>query len=89
MFSLARPQDAPWRNADELFGALEFDGESVSLRAGWAACNAPAELVARMARGIDPRPVVGHRAFDAKEASIVVCDDEEERRWLFGHCDGS
>jgi hypothetical protein len=86
---LARPQDAPWRNTDKFFGTLEIDGECVSIRAGWATDNAPAKLVASMTRSINPGPVIGHRSFDAEEASIVVGDDEKERRWLFGHCDGS
>jgi hypothetical protein len=88
-YSLARPEDAPWRNTGKFFGAMEFDGECVSIRAGWAAHDAPEELVASMARGIGPGPVIGHRAFDAKASLIVIGDDEEERPWLFGHCDGS
>jgi hypothetical protein len=57
--SLAWPHDAPRRNTGKLFGAVEFEGECVSIRAGWAAHDAPAKLVASMASGI----VVSHRAF--------------------------
>jgi hypothetical protein len=52
----------------KFFGALEFDGECVSILAGRAAHDAPAKLVASVTRGIDPGPIIGHRAFDAKEA---------------------
>jgi hypothetical protein len=77
---LARPHDAPRRNAGKFFGAVEFSGERVSVRAGRAAHDVPAELVACMARGILPKLIVGHRAFDGKEPLIVVGNDEEERR---------
>ena len=78
--SLAWSYDAPRRNTGKFFGALEFGGERISIRAGWAAHDAPAKLVASMARGILPGPVIGHRPFDAKEPLIVVDDDKEERR---------
>jgi hypothetical protein len=77
---LARPHDASRRNTGKLSGALEFGDESVSIRAGRAAHDAPAELVASMASGILPGLIVGYRAFDGKEPLIVVGDDEEERR---------
>jgi hypothetical protein len=76
---LARPHDAPRRNAGKFFDALEFGGERVSIRASWAAHDAPAELVANMASGILPGLAIGHRAFDGKEPLIVVGDDEEKR----------
>jgi hypothetical protein len=76
---LARPHDAPRRNTGKFFGALEFGDERVSIRAGWAAHDAPAELVANMASGILPGLVVGHRTFNGKEPLIVVGDDEEKR----------
>jgi hypothetical protein len=82
---LAWPHDAPRRNTGKFFGAVKFHGERVTIRAGWAARNAPAKLVASMARGSVPWPVVGHRTFDAKEPLIVVGDDEEKRCGLFGH----
>jgi hypothetical protein len=75
---LARPHDAPRRNASKFFGALEFGGECVSIRAGGAAHDTPAKLVPSVARGIVPGPVVGNRALDRKEPLIVIGDDEEE-----------
>jgi hypothetical protein len=68
------PQDAPRRNAGKFSGALEFGGERVAIRASRAAHDAPAELVASTASGIDPRAVVGHRPFDGKEPLIMVGD---------------
>jgi hypothetical protein len=82
---LARPQDAPRRNAGKFFGALKFRGQSVSIRAGRAAHDASLELVASMPSGILPDPIIDHRPFDRKEPLIVVGDDEEERCGLFGH----
>ena len=82
---MAWPQDAPRRNTGKFFGALKLGGERVSIRAGRPTQDASVKLVASMARGINPRPVVGHRAFDAKEPLIEVGNDEEERCGLFGH----
>ena len=82
---MAWPQNAPRRNAGKFSGALEFGGKCVSIRAGRAAHDASTELVARMAGGILPGPIIGHWSFDRKEPSIVVGDDEEERCGLFGH----
>ena len=62
-----------------------FSGKCIPIRAGRPAHNARAKLVASMARGILPGPVIGHWPSDAKEPLIVVGDDEEERRGLFGH----
>jgi hypothetical protein len=36
--------------------------------------DAPAKLVASMARGIDPGLVIDHRAFDAKEYGRHTCE---------------
>jgi hypothetical protein len=58
---LARPHDAPRRNTGKFSGALKFGGERVSIRAGRTAHDAPAELVASLASGILPGPVIGHR----------------------------
>jgi hypothetical protein len=82
---LSRPQDTAWRGTGEFFGALKFDGEGVSIRAGRAADDTSIELIAGVASGVLPGPIVGHWPFDAEEPLIVVGDDEEERRGLFGH----
>jgi hypothetical protein len=82
---LARPHDAPRRNAGKLLGTLEFDGECASIRADRATHDLPVKLIASMASGILPGPVVGHRSFNGKESLIVIGNDEEERRGLFGH----
>ncbi len=82
---MARPQDAPRRNAGQFFSTLEFEGERVSIWAGWATNNASMKLVTRMASGVVPGPVVGHRAFDAEEFPVAIGDDKEERRQLLGH----
>jgi hypothetical protein len=91
-WSLARPYDASRRHARKLLRALKFTGECPSIRAGRAAFNAPAKIVAGMARGAFPRSVIGHRTFDGKEALVVVRDDEKELpgplglgRWLVSH----
>ena len=82
--SLAGSQDAPRRNTDKFFGTLKFGGKCVSIRAGWAAHDAP-KLVASMASGIVPWSVIGHWPFDGKEPLIVVGDDEEEWCGLLAH----
>jgi hypothetical protein len=48
----------------------------------WAAYDARAKLVASMASGVLPGPIIGHRPFDAKEPLIVIGNDEEERRGI-------
>jgi hypothetical protein len=73
----ARPHDAPRRNAGKFFGEVEFEGESVSIRADGAAHDARAKLVASMASGILPGPVVGHRPFDRKEPLVVTTDEDD------------
>jgi hypothetical protein len=83
--SLAWPHDAPRRNTGKFFGTLEFSGKCVPIRAGRPEHNAQAKLVASMASGILPGPVIGHWPFDAKEPLIVVGDDKEERCGMFGH----
>jgi hypothetical protein len=65
-------------------GALAVGGERVTVRVGRTALNPPL-IVASIHGRILPRPVVGHRSFDAKEPLIVVGDDEEESRKLLGH----
>jgi len=67
--------------------ALKVGGEGVTVQAGWTADDVPLLIVAGMACGLVPSPVVGHRAFDAKEPPIVVGDDQEEwgRRFGVGH----
>ena len=45
----------------------------------------PPLIVAGIRGRILPWPVVGHRAFDAIKLPIVISDDDEERRGLFGH----
>jgi hypothetical protein len=82
---LARPHDAPRGNTGKFFGALEFKRERGSIQAGRPAHDAPVKLLARMAHGIDPGPIVSHWPFDAKEPLIAVGDDEEKRCGLFGH----
>ena len=82
--SSAQSQDAAGRNTTEFVGALVVGGERVTIRGGRAALNSPL-IVAGIHGRIPPRPVVGHRAFDAKEPLIVVGDDEEERRGLLSH----
>jgi hypothetical protein len=59
-------------------GASVFSGECVTIRAGRAARDLP-PIAASGSRAILPAPIVGHRAFDAKEFPIVIGDDEEER----------
>ncbi len=83
--SLTRPHDAPRRNASKFFGTLEFSGKCVPIHTRWAADDARAKLVASMASGILPGPVIGHWPFDGKEPLIVVGDDKEKRFGLFGH----
>jgi hypothetical protein len=78
------PHDAARRNTGKSFGAIKFHGERGSIRSGRAARNTPVKLLAEMPHGIVPRPVIGHRPFDAKESLIVVGDDEEERWMLLG-----
>jgi hypothetical protein len=53
--------------------ASVFGGERVTVRAGRAALNPPL-IVAGIHGRILPRPVVGHRAFDAKEFPVVIGD---------------
>jgi hypothetical protein len=65
-------------------GALVVGGERVTIRGGRAALNSPL-IVAGILGRIPPRPVIGHRAFDAKKPLIVVSDDEEERLGLLSH----
>lgn len=67
--------------------ALKLSGERVTVRAGGTADDVPLLIVAGMAGGIVPWPVVGHRTFDAKEPPVMVGDDQEERdgRVRVGH----
>ena len=89
---MARLHDASRRHARKLLRALKFTGECLSIRAGGAAFDAPVKIVAGMARGAFPRSIIGHRAFDRKEALVMVRNDEEELpgrlgvgRWLVSH----
>jgi hypothetical protein len=70
--------DASWRDTAEFVSALEFCGERVTIRAGRATLDL-LSFVAGMHGRILPRPVVGHRAFNATEPLVVIGDDEEER----------
>jgi hypothetical protein len=72
------PQDASWRDAGEFVGASVFDGECVTIRAGWPARDLP-PIAAGTSRAILPALIVGHWAFDRKELLIVIGDDEEKR----------
>ena len=83
--SSAWPHNGPRGNTSKFFAVLEFDRKRVSILARWAAYNAPAKLVARVACGIVPALGVAHRSLDTKEPLIVVSDDEEERCGLFVH----
>jgi hypothetical protein len=80
---LARPHDAPRRNAGKFLGTLEFDRECVSIWAGGATHDLPVKLVASVASGILPGPIINHRPFNGKEPLIVVGDDKKERCGLF------
>jgi hypothetical protein len=53
--------------------AVVVGGERVAIRAGWAAFDRPL-MGAGVQGGVFPRPVVGHRAFDAKEPLVVIGD---------------
>jgi hypothetical protein len=64
---LGRKMLAAWRNAGEFVGAPEFGGERVAVRTARAACNAPVKIVARMAGGVGPWPLVGHRGPSTQE----------------------
>ena len=67
--------------------ALKVGGERVTVRTGRTANDVPLLIVAGMAGGAVPWPVVGHRTFDAKELPVMVGDDQEEcggRVWI-GH----
>ena len=55
--------------------------QRVAIGAGRAAHDATL-MVAGIAGGFVPGPVVGHRAFDGEHAAVVVGDDEVE--WLGG-----
>ena len=68
----SKPHDAPRRDTGKFFGAMEFEGECVSIRAGGAAHDTQAKLVASMASGILPGPIVGHRPFDPKEPFLAA-----------------
>ena len=81
---MAWPQDAARRNAADFVSASVFSGERITIRAGRAALNPPLIIAGILGR-IPPRPVVGHRAFDAKEPLIVVGDDKEEQCGLLSH----
>jgi hypothetical protein len=85
--SWARSHDAPRRDAGELFDALEFCGECISIWTRWAAYDAAAKIVPGVAGRVVPWLVVSHRAFDGKEPLIVIGDNEEERfaRSVVGH----
>jgi hypothetical protein len=74
-----RSQDAAGWNAGQVVGATELSGECVAIGAGRSAGDAVL-MMARLAGGGFPRPVVGHRALDAEDAAVVVGDDQEERR---------
>jgi hypothetical protein len=78
--SLAWLQNASRRDATKFRGALKISGKPVPVRAARAAHDAPVKIVTRMTGSIVPRPIVGHRAFNAKGSPIMVGDNEEERR---------
>jgi len=59
--------------------ALKVGGERVTVGADRTADDVPLLIVAGMASGLVPSPVVGHRTFDAKEPPVVVGEDQEER----------
>jgi hypothetical protein len=77
-------QDASRRDAAEFFSALKISRKHVTIQTFWAAHDTSVKIVAGMAGGVVPRLVGGHRAFDAKEALIVVGNDEKERRRRIG-----
>ena len=45
----------------------------------------PPLIVAGILGRIPPRPIVGHRAFDAEKLPVEIGNDEEERCGRFGH----
>jgi hypothetical protein len=74
-----RPHDTSRRHAGHLVRLAGLRRECVAIRAARAAHDAVV-IVARLASGILPRPVIGHRAFDGEHAAVVVGDDQVE--WL-------
>lgn len=64
----------------QVFGPLVVGGEHGAVGTGRATRDLP-PIVAGFSCIILPPPVVGHRAFDAEKALVIVGDDEEK---LFG-----
>jgi hypothetical protein len=78
--SLAWLQDTSWRDATKFLGSLKISGKLVPVRAARSAHDAPVKIITRMTGSVVPRPIVAHRAFNAKEPLIIIGDNEEERR---------
>ena len=76
--------DGPRRDAGQLALVAELSGDHVTIRPGWAADYAML-LVACLAGGRLPGPVIDHWAFNGEDASILVNDDQEEWRRGFVH----
>ena len=61
----------------QLVRLLVFAGERVAIWAGRAALDV-ALVFSGAAGGQIPRAVIGHRTFDAEQASVEIGDDQEE-----------
>lgn len=77
--SSVRSHDAPWRNAGKVVCTPALGGQGIPIRPAWPAHNLPAVFAGAPRCGL-PWLLVGHRAFDGKNAEAVVGHDQEE--WL-------
>ena len=80
--------DATGWNAGQLALVAELSGDHVTIRPGRPADYATL-LVACLAGGRLPGPVIDHWALDGEDAPVLVNDDQEERscRFVFVHRD--